>query len=72
MIGRLLRWYLDRHDPAWAPTGTRSVFTGYDEVKASAGAEAAKRQYATGRAILAPVKPAVRSNVEPFERKAAK
>ena len=72
MIGRLLRWYLDRHDPAWAPTGIRRLHVGYDEVKASAGAEAAKRQYATGRAIVAPAPKAQRSNVERFDRTAAK
>jgi len=68
MIARLLRWYLDRHDPAWAPTGTRSVFTGYDEVKASAGAEAAKRQYATGRVIVAPAPKPQSTNVVPMRK----
>jgi hypothetical protein len=35
------RWRERQADPAWAPTGVRQVFSGYDQAKAGAAARRA-------------------------------
>ena len=59
-LGRLIRRWRERApDPAWAPTGVRQVFVGYDQAKPGQAAQRAdalalhRRDLAQQRAGLA-------------------
>lgn len=44
------RWLSEGSDPAWKPTGTRTLYSGYEQQKAVAGARKARYHSQTGRA----------------------
>ena len=51
-LGRLIRSWREREpDPAWAPTGVRQIFSGYDQAKPRAAARRALELDAQQRAL---------------------
>jgi len=76
MIGWLRRCYiawLDRHDPAWKPTGVKPLTEWhYDEVAAVKAARRAKRQTASGRHIPQPRKHATARVLSIASKRSAK
>lgn len=56
-LGRLYRRWLNRHDPAWKPTGLKfRTPLGYDEAAAVASSKRARQRSATGRLYRRPTK----------------
>jgi hypothetical protein len=51
-LQQLIRRWRERHaDPAWAPTGVRQVFTGYDQTKPNLAARRARECELEQRAL---------------------
>ena len=57
----LYRLWLDRHDPAWRPTGLKfTTARDYDQGRAEKGYQRSQQTSATGRRLYVPKKPSAR------------